>query len=148
MASFTLERRISAPPEVVFDVLTDHCGYARITSLRRSVLEREGASTPNGVGAIRALSAVGPALREEVLAYEPPSRFSYKLLSGLPSRDHVGTVELSGDRGETKMTYAVRLIPTVPLLGAAVVGAVRFGVGSLIDGVAKEAERRSSGSNG
>src|SRR3954452_22481101 len=99
-----------------------------MTALRKSELEREGTPSPNGVGAIRRLSAVGPPLREEILTYEQPSRFSYKLLSGLPVRDHVGTVELTESPAGTAMTYAVRTMPTVPLVGAAVVGAVRLGV--------------------
>src|SRR5688572_22873562 len=95
MASFTYERQVAAPPETVFAVLADHRRYAEITPMRRSELEREGEPSPNGVGAIRVLSSVGPPLREEVLIYEPPRRLSYTLLSGAPVRDHVGTVELA-----------------------------------------------------
>ena len=95
MASFTFVREVAAPPETIFEVLTDHRGYSSITPLRKSELEREGEPAPDGAGAIRVLCAVGPPLREEVLAYEEPNRFSYKLLSGLPVRDHVGTVELT-----------------------------------------------------
>ncbi len=76
--------------------------------MRKVELEREGEPAPNGVGAIRVLHAVGPPLREEVIAYEAPSRFSYKLLSGLPVRDHVGTVELTPNGAGTKVVYAVR----------------------------------------
>lgn len=141
MASFTFEREVAAPPEVVFDVLTDHRRYPEITPLRKAVLEREGEPAPNGVGAIRRLSAVGPPLREEVLAYEPGKRFSYTLLSGLPVRDHVGTVELTPSGAGTKVVYAVRTTPTVPLIGAAVVAAVKFGVGQLFSGIAKKSER-------
>lgn len=148
MASFRIEREIAAPPQTVFDLLVDHRGYAEITPVRRSELEREGEPAPNGVGAIRKLSAVGPPLREEVLTYEPPSRFSYKLLSGLPVRDHVGTVELTPDGEGTKMTYAVRTMPTVPVVGAAVVAAVKLGVKQLIDGVSAEAERRAGLTDG
>lgn len=147
MASFKIEREIAAPPEIVFDLLVDHRGYSEITPVRRSVLEREGEPSPNGVGAIRKLSAVGPPLREEVLAYESPTRFSYALLSGLPTRDHVGTVELVPTEAGTKMTYAVRTMPTVPLVGVAIVAAVKFGVQQLVDGISAEAERRA-GANG
>jgi uncharacterized protein YndB with AHSA1/START domain len=144
MASFTIVRDVAAPPETIFEILVDHRAYSSITSLRRSELEREGDPAPNGTGAIRVLSAVGPPLREEVLTYESPTRFSYTLLSGLPVRDHVGTVELTPQDGGTKMTYAVRTIPTVPLVGAAVVGAVKLGVKQLINGVSAEAERRAA----
>jgi uncharacterized protein YndB with AHSA1/START domain len=144
MASFTLEREVAAPPEVVFDVLVDHRGYSKLTPLRKSVLEREGDPAPNGVGAIRVLSAVGPPLREEVLAYEPPSRFSYTVLSGAPVRDHVGTVELTPEGGGTKLTYAVRMMPTLPVGGAAVVAIVKLAIKQLLNGVVAEAERRAA----
>ena len=145
MASFTFTREIAAPPETVFDVLTDHAGYAKLTPLRKSELERPGEADPNGVGAIRKLTAVGPPMREEVIAYEAPSRFSYKVLSGLPVRDHIGTVELSEDAGgTTKMVYAVRTQPTLPVVGFAVVAAIKQAVKGLVDGVVEESERRAS----
>ena len=144
MASFTLTREIAASPETVFAVLTDHRRYSELTPLRKSVLEREGEPAPNGVGAIRKLTAVGPALREEVIAYEEPSRFSYTLLSGLPVRDHVGTVELTPNGGGTKMVYAVKTQPTVPVAGPVVVAVVKQAVKGLIGGIAPESERRAS----
>ncbi|MFN8163523.1 MAG: SRPBCC family protein [Solirubrobacterales bacterium] len=144
MASFTIQRSVTASPETVFDVLTDHRLYAAITPMRRSALEREGEPAPNGVGAIRVLTSVGPPLREEVIAYEPPSRFSYKLLSGAPVRDHVGTVELSPEGGGTRMVYAVRTTPTLPYVGAAVVAVVKLAIKSLIKGISAEAERRAA----
>jgi len=144
MASFTYERQVAAPPETVFAVLTDHRGYAKITPLLKSVLEREGEPAPDGVGAIRKLSAVGPPLREEVLAYEPSTRFSYKLLSGLPVRDHVGTVELTPSGDGTRVVYAVRTNPTLPLAGGAVVAIVKVGVKQLLGGIVAEAERRAA----
>lgn len=143
MASFTLSREVSAPPETVFDVLTDHRRYAEITPVRKSVLEREGEPDPNGVGAIRVLSSVGPPLREEVIAFEPPSRFSYKLLSGAPVRDHVGTVLLEPAGAGTRVTYALRTTPTVPVVGAAVVGVTKLAIKSLLDGIVAESERRA-----
>jgi uncharacterized protein YndB with AHSA1/START domain len=144
MASFTYERQVAAPPETVFAVLTDHRRYSELTPLRKSELERQGEPAPNGVGAIRKLSAVGPPLREEVVAYESPTRFSYKLLSGLPVRDHLGTVELTPRDGGTRVVYAVRTTPTVPLVGAVVVAAVKLGVGQLLGGIVKESERRAA----
>lgn len=144
MASFTFTREISAPPETVFEVLTDHRRYSELTPLRKSELEREGEPAPNGVGAIRRLTAVGPALREEVIAYQAPARFSYTLLSGLPVRDHVGTVELTAQGGGTKMVYAVRTQPTLPVVGGVVVAAIKQGVKGLVDGVVAESERRAA----
>jgi uncharacterized protein YndB with AHSA1/START domain len=144
MASFTYERQVAAPPEIVFDVLTDHRLYAEMTSLRKAELEREGNPAPNGLGAIRVLTVVGPPMREEVIAYERPHRFSYTVLSGLPVRDHVGTVELTPSNGGTKIVYAVRTTPTVPVGGFAVVAGVKQGIKTLLNGVTKESERRAA----
>jgi|SRR5689334_5605608 len=143
VASFTLTREIAAPAEIVFEVLTDHRRYSELTPLRRSELEREGSPDPNGMGAIRRLTVIGPPMREEVIAFDSPRRFSYTVLSGLPVRDHVGTVELSEEGGRTQMVYAVRTQPTLPVVGFAVVAAVKQAIKGLIDGVAKESERRA-----
>jgi uncharacterized protein YndB with AHSA1/START domain len=144
MASFTHVRQVAAPPEVVFDVLTDHRRYTEITPLRRAELEREGEPEPDGVGAIRVLAIAGPPMREEVLVYERPYRFSYTLLSGLPVRDHVGTVELEPTDGGTEITYAVKTTPTIPLAGPAFVAILKKAIRDLIAGVAKESERRAA----
>jgi hypothetical protein len=144
VASFTLVADVAAPPAVVFDVLTDHRGYADITPVRSVELETEGEPAPNGVGAIRVLRALGPPLREEVVAYEPASRFAYKIISGAPVRDHLGTVDLSESPRGTHVNYVVEATPTVPLIGRLAVAVMRLSVRSLLKGVAREAERRAS----
>ena len=145
MASFRYVRQVAAPPEIVFDVLTDHRRYTEITPLRKAELEREGEPSPNGLGAIRVLSAVpGPPMREEVIGYERPTRFSYKILSGLPVRDHVGTVELKAAGGGTELVYAVKTTPTIPLAGPVFMAILKKAIRDLIAGVAKESERRAA----
>jgi uncharacterized protein YndB with AHSA1/START domain len=144
MASFTYQRQVAAPPEIVFDVLTDHRRYPEITALRKAELEREGEPAPNGLGAIRVLTVAGPPMREEVIAYDPPHRFSYKILSGLPVRDHVGTVELAPKDGGTEVTYAVKTTPTIPLAGPVFIAVLKKAIRDLIGGVAKESERRAA----
>lgn len=144
MASFRYERQVAAPAETVFEVLTDHRRYAEITPMRKSTLEREGEPAPNGIGAIRVLTSVGPPLREEVIAYEPCALFSYRLLSGAPVRDHVGSVALTPNDGGTKVVYAVRTTPTLPLVGGAVVAVVKLAIKQLLDGIHKESERRAA----
>lgn len=145
MASFTYERQVAAPPEIVFDVLTDHRRYTEITPLRRAELEREGEPAPNGLGAIRVLSVLpGPPMREEVIGYEPPHRFSYTVLSGLPFRDHIGTVELSPSDGGTKVVYAIRTTPTLPVGGFVAIAVLKQSIKQLLGGVTKESERRAA----
>ncbi len=142
MATFSLHKTTAAPIEVVFDVLTDHAGYAKILPLRSATLEREGDPAPNGVGAIRVLSAVGPPIREEVTEYVRPTRFSYTALSGVPAKEHGGTVELSPNGTGTAITYRVTTVPRPPLPEFVLVAIMRQVIGRLIGGVIKEAERR------
>jgi uncharacterized protein YndB with AHSA1/START domain len=144
MASFTYVRQVAAPPEVVFDVLTDHRRYPEITALRKAELEREGEPAPNGLGAIRVLTVAGPPMREEVIAYERPHRFAYKILSGLPVRDHVGTVEMQPNDGGTEIVYAVKTTPTIPLAGPVFMAILKKAIRDLMAGVAKESERRAA----
>jgi Polyketide cyclase / dehydrase and lipid transport len=148
MASFTFVRQVAAPPDTVFDVLTDHRGYADITPMRKVELEREGEPAPNGVGAIRALHSVGPPLREEVVIYERPSRFSYKVVSGIPVRDHLGTVLLASEGSGTRVTYAVKTTPTLPFVGGAVVAVTKLAIKQLLSGISTESERRAAAENG
>jgi uncharacterized protein YndB with AHSA1/START domain len=145
MASFTLTSRIKAPIDVVFDVLTDHRGYAKFIPGLRVGIEQEGDPVPNGVGAIRVMRSVGPPIREQVTEYLKPTRFAYRLLSGAPVRNHTGIVELADDGGgATNMVYRVETTPTVPgILGPGVVAFMRLGVGRLAGGVAKAAEKRA-----
>lgn len=144
MASFRYVRQVAAPPEIVFDVLTDHRRYTEITSLRKAKLEREGEPAPNGLGAIRALTVAGPPMREEVIAYERPFRFAYKILSGLPVRDHVGTVEMQPSDGGTEIVYAVKTTPTIPLAGPVFMLFLKKAIRDLLGGVSKESERRAA----
>ncbi|HEY6780734.1 MAG TPA: SRPBCC family protein [Thermoleophilaceae bacterium] len=143
MPSFTLVRTAAAPAETVFDVLTDHRGYPSFTPLRKVVLEQEGAPDPDGIGAIRRLHAVGPPMREEVLEYDRPHRMSYRLLSGAPVRDHVGTVVLTPYGEGTQVVYTIDTTPTLPLSTPVTMGIMRVAIGQLLSGVVGEAERRA-----
>jgi uncharacterized protein YndB with AHSA1/START domain len=140
MIDFTIERDISAPIETVFAKLTDHRGYASLTLLRKSELEREGTLAPNGVGAVRKLSLLGPPMREEITTYEQPKHFAYTLLSGLPVRNHVGDVRLEQTGAGTHVTYRVTSHPTIKGAGPVIEAVLKQAIGQLLSGVAKSAE--------
>src|SRR5579884_3323723 len=81
--SFAIHVRAAAPPATVFALLADAQSWSRWSLVRRASLERHG-DPPNGIGAIRRFSGGPFTSREQVVAYQPPSLFSYVLLSGLP----------------------------------------------------------------
>lgn len=143
MPSFTLEKTIAAPPSTVFEVLADHRGYSAISPIRSSTIEREGVPAPNGVGAVRVLKTIGPPLREEIVEFVPGERLVYKLLSGAPLRDHVGTVTLTEHSAGTHVSYRIDTTPTIPVIGRAAMPIVRTAVRQLFEGIAKESERRA-----
>ena len=143
MPTFTLEKTVAAPPSTVFEVLADHRGYSAISPIRSSTIEREGEPAPNGVGAIRVLKTLGPPLREEIVEFVPGERLVYKLLSGAPLRDHVGTVVLTERTGGTHASYRIDTTPTIPVIGRAAMPIVKTAVRQLFDGIAKESERRA-----
>jgi len=143
MIEFTLTRTTSAPIEAVFDRLTDHANYKNVSPLRISELVRLGEPEPNGVGAIRRMGLVGPTQTEEVTVFERPTRFDYQLRSGLPVRDHTGTVELAKTGAGTHITYSVRSTPSLPIPGLGfVLGVVlKQGISGLLDGIVRAAEQ-------
>jgi uncharacterized protein YndB with AHSA1/START domain len=137
---FTINRTINAPVDRVFDAFTDHRNYAKITPLRVSTLQKEGRPEPNGVGAVRKLGLAGPPILEEVVGYEKPSFFSYKVLSGLPVKEQLGEVRLRDVGGRTELSYTVSFTPKVPRTEL-VLGAVqRQAIGALVRGIAKSVE--------
>lgn len=115
MIEFTRTRTSTAPIETVFDAMTDHRAIAdSVWACRRSTLDREGTPAPNGVGAIRRLVAVGPPFIEEIVEYQRPTRYAYRMLSGAPTRDHVGTIELREAGTGTEVSWHLRSTMKVP----------------------------------
>lgn len=85
--------------QAVWNVLADSARYAEWGVWDRSEMERPGRTEPQGLGAIRQLTQGRRTLREEVVAFEPGSRFDYKVLDGIPVRDYVARVDLSDTAG-------------------------------------------------
>jgi uncharacterized protein YndB with AHSA1/START domain len=138
---FTLTRTTTAPIEKVFDTLTDHRGIANyVWAVRRSTLDREGTPAPNGVGAVRRLVAVGPAIVEEIIDYQRPVRYAYKMLSGAPVRDHVGTVELREAGTGTEVSWHLRSTPKIPGADWLLSPVLKRVIGELLNGAVKAAE--------
>ena len=141
---FTLTRTTTVPIEKVFDTLTDHRAIANyVWAVRRSTLDREGTPAPNGVGAVRRLVAVGPAIVEEIIDYQRPVRYAYKMLSGAPVRDHVGTVELREAGAGTEVSWHLRSTPKIPGLDWLLSAVLKRVISELLNGAVNAAEGRA-----
>lgn len=141
---FRLVRRIDAPVDVVWDLLTDHAGYADWTPVPTARLEVAGADHPNGVGAVRFLG-VGPlGTREEVVVHEPHQHLAYGVVGGLPVRDHRADVHLRDAGGRTSLEYEGRFEATVPGTGPVVGLVMQVAIRTLVASLQRTAERRAA----
>jgi uncharacterized protein YndB with AHSA1/START domain len=105
---------IEAPIELVFERITDHEAMGEWPGIGSCTLVREG--TPrNGLGAVRQVKARGLSLLEEVVYYEPPNRYDYRITKGLPV-DHLGSVRLTPTEGGVELSWEVRMTSRWPLV--------------------------------
>jgi uncharacterized protein YndB with AHSA1/START domain len=107
MPEIVMEQRFAAPPARVFEAITDHVAFGRFMGADIRV-EREGTPAPNGLGALRVVRARGTAVREEVVRWEPPHAMDYRVVSGAPLRDHLGTIRIEPDGPGARVTYRIR----------------------------------------
>ena len=137
-------RRIDAPIEVVWDVLTDHAAYRSWTPVVSSRLVTPGTSEPNGVDAVRFLG-VGPVgAKEKVLVHEPPHHLAYTVVAGLPVREYRADARLAeGDGAWTSLEYTGSFQPRVPGTGRVLAFLVSTVLRTLVSSLARESERRA-----
>ena len=93
------EAESSAPIQTVWQLLSAVGTWPTWSRHKLARLERDGSPPPDGVGAIRVLG-IDPSKptkcnREEVVAFDAPTHFGYKLLSGQPLDNYRSDVRLT-----------------------------------------------------
>ena len=118
MRTIRVERTIAAPPERVFEVITDHAQYDRFRGIRGSELLSEGDPAPNGLGAIRRI-LIGPLrFEEEITAYESQKRMDYLIVRiNAPFEHQGGSMRLTAADGGTKVEWTSTFRIPLPLIG-------------------------------
>ncbi len=135
MQTVDVTRTLEAPIDAAWRLLSDHESWTRWAGFGRVVRERDGSPEPNGVGSIRRLFGGG---REEVVAFGPDYRLSYRVLSGIPLRDHLGHVELTPDGpGRFTARWRCQFDSKIPGTGAL----MRVGVGWIFRTMLRRLER-------
>jgi hypothetical protein len=81
--------------------------------------------------------------REEVTEFEPPSRYGYRLLSGLPVRDYRAQVTLSDAADGTEIHWHSEFDARFPGTGGLVRRSLQRVVRDVASRLAAEAERRA-----
>lgn len=115
--------RFDAPPEQVFDALTDYEHFFSAAGLPCRVLQ-PGHETANGLGAMREVTAGGNVFTEEITAFDPPRHFEYVVRSlkdrrGRPvrMRHERGWLDIVSDGAATRVDWYSRFQVTIPLVG-------------------------------
>jgi polyketide cyclase/dehydrase/lipid transport protein len=132
----------TAGREAVWAVVADARGWSGWGDWESAVLEREGDPPPGGLGAVKALKRGRVVSREEVTVFEPPARFGYRLLSGLPLRGYEAEIALAdAPGGGTDITWRSQFDPKVPLTGGLFRRALQRFIADAAERLAREAER-------
>lgn len=126
----TATTTVAASPSRVWAVLSDYEGMSGWAPGLKITVIQPGAPEPNGVGAQRRIQAVpGMApLVEEIIAFEPEQRLSYRGVSGVPFRNYVGNVALRSTGSGTEISYTVSADNRLPAVASVLAHGLLFGL--------------------
>jgi hypothetical protein len=103
----------TAAPAAVWTLLADVGTWKDWGRWSMAEIERPGTPDPAGVGAVRRFKYRGRVTREEVVGFEPPSRFAYELRSGLPLRNYHAEVTVVPSGEGSRLEWHSRFDPTL-----------------------------------
>jgi ligand-binding SRPBCC domain-containing protein len=136
---------IKAPLQAVWDLISVQANWSVWTPARQVVLDPPGAPDPNGVGAVRVMRVAGPiAVREEIVAYDPPTAMSYRLRSSFPVRNYLAHMRLEDSDGETVLTWSATWDDRVGFVSGLLLRYMTRTVRKMSAGIKAESERHSA----
>ncbi|MUL47317.1 SRPBCC family protein [Mycobacterium sp. CBMA293] len=112
----TATATVARPIDVVWATLTDHEGMANWGPGMSVTIDEPGSPDRNGLGAVRRISAPGPApaIVEEVVTFDAPNVFGYKARSGVPFPGYSGEVRLTSEGTGTRIDYTLNSSASFP----------------------------------
>ncbi|MFT3768992.1 MAG: DUF5995 family protein [Minicystis sp.] len=114
----SLAQALPARPAAVWPYLTDPARMNLWSLARVDGVSPGDGDDPGGVGALRGITIRTPGREvgfEEVIEHaEPPRRFVYRVVRGLPLRDHRGEITLRNEGWGTVLTWSVDFDFLVP----------------------------------
>ncbi len=118
MKTVDVRIKIDAPPEKVWEILTDYEGWTFFKEISKAELLKRGKSEKAGVGAVRKLRLNGLPFVEEITAFEPPKYMEYVLeKSAIPGQRETARNELSMSGNGTELRWSGQLELEIPVIG-------------------------------
>ena len=107
-----------AAPAAVFALLADTGGWTGWAGFDEAELVSPATGAePEGVGARRRFRKGRTRTREEVVAFEAPGHFGYRLLEGMPLVDYRGDVTVEPEGTGSRITWRSTFRPKWPGTG-------------------------------
>ena len=141
MLEIDVEASSSAAPERVWALLADVGSWPNWAPFDDAQVE-----SGQGVGEIRRFRSGRVTSRERVVALEPPRRFAYEFLSGLPIRDYQAEVTLAPTaEAGTAIRWRSSFRAKIPGTGWVLRRNLTKFIAKTAEGLAREAEQRAHG---
>ena len=141
MLEIDVEASSSAAPERVWALLADVGSWPTWAPFDEAQVE-----SGQGVGEIRRFRSGRVTSRERVVALEPPRRFAYEFLSGLPIRDYQAEVTLAPTaEAGTAIRWRSSFRAKIPGTGWVLRRNLTKFIAKTAEGLAREAEQRAHG---
>ena len=106
--------RIAAPMQTTWNAIAEHetmTKWIGLGSVSRTV---RGTPEPDGRGSERQLKLPGTRVTEQVLAFDSPTEYRYRVIRGSPFVCHQGEIRLRADGDQTELRWRIRFRPRLP----------------------------------
>jgi hypothetical protein len=105
--------RTEASPAQLWPLVEDVTRYTEWGMWQETGYREPGDPPPHGVGALRWLRYGRTTTVERMVEVVDGQRSSYRVVSGLPVKDYLATVELTPDGTGTKVDWSAAYAPTI-----------------------------------
>lgn len=143
MTSYTVDTVIDAPRPLVYSIFADRENNGNFLPVQTR-LESPGSDARQGVGAVHFLGLGPVGIREQITELVPDQRICYKVVGGAPVKSHTGRIEFSDAGTGTRVVYTMDSTPSLPVPEAALRAGLKGLITTFVNGVRKEAARRTS----
>ncbi len=105
--------------EEVFATIADPYKLAAVNSLNLERIKDSTGDDINGVGSVRRLKmGIFRSIDEVITVFEVPELIEYRVLTGVPVKNHVGRIEFVDiGKGRSRVDYSIQFDPIFPGFG-------------------------------